>query len=44
MSGVVTFDSLEGVIIFFIDMAEEFIVWYVNEIVFDCGILFLSSS
>jgi len=33
MSGVVMFDSWEGVIILCIDMAEEFIVWYANEIV-----------
>jgi len=44
MSGIVMFDSWEGVIIFCIDMAEEFIIWYANEIVFNCGILFLLSS
>lgn len=44
MSGIVMFDSWGGVIVFCIDMAEEFIVWYANEIVLNSGILFLSSS
>jgi len=38
------FDSCEDVIIFCIDMTEEFNVWYANEIVLKCGVLFLSSS
>jgi hypothetical protein len=38
------FDTWEGVIFFCIYMAEEFIVWYENEIVLNCGLLFLSSS
>lgn len=44
MSGIVMYDSWEGVIIFCIDMTEEFNVWYANEIVLNCGVLFFSSS
>jgi len=30
MSGIVMFDIWEGVIFFYIHMAEELIVWYAN--------------
>jgi hypothetical protein len=44
MIGVVMFDTWEEVIFFFMDMDEEFIVWYANEVVLNFGILFLLSS